>query len=383
MQLILRTAFLSFMLTLGASSALAQKELTCGAPSPFAQKWDQVRQSTAYIYFDVTDPATGAKATVQGTGFVVSRLGYVLTAAHLLRDWSRQTQAEKDDNPIRASLGDKPGYVTASPLILSVISPGNPDSPDFALLKLPDPDRHAVQGYNPAPICLTSLQESAMGDAFLAFGFPLGKNIQPVPGVLGTKNADGDRWAAAGAFANGMSGGPVYDAGGNLIGMVKGGLTETEAVRWITPIRHAENLLRMAGVSQECSGIGFVQRLNVTILNKTLRAKPLFKTFVVDSIIESVHLLVIDSESGAPISRASVKVSGPQSNSPVAQGDTDEHGEFVFKLYYERLHVRVRDRAHQEIAATLHLPSPNRLHVLIPMTGRCLARRQAALSRRE
>jgi S1-C subfamily serine protease len=361
-------------------AALLLLVLAGGAPSAFANKWGQVQQSTVYIFFDVTDPATGAKATIQGTGFVVSRLGYVLTASHLLRDWSRQSQSDKEKNPIRGTLGDKPGYVSTSPLNLAVINPGNPDSEDIALLKLPDPERNAVQGYLPAPVCMALPSEAVMGDAFTAFGFPLGKNIQPVPGILGTKNADGGRWAAASAFADGMSGGPVYDASGNLIGLVKGGLADTEAVRWITPIRHAENLLRIAGVGQECSSIGYVNPLNVTIINKARPARSIFKTSVVDSIFDTVRLRVIDIESGAPIPRASIKVGNAKSGTAFAQGITDEQGEFVFKAYYERLRIRVKDGAHQDLSATLYLPSPNKLRVLIPMSGRCLPRKTASLS---
>ena len=361
-------------------AALLLLVLACGAPSAFANKWGQVQQSTVYIFFDVTDPATGAKATIQGTGFVVSRLGYVLTASHLLRDWNRQSQSEKEKNPIRGTLGDKPGYVSTSPLNLAVINPGNPDSEDIALLKLPDPSRDAVQGYLPAPVCMAVSPEVAMGDAFTAFGFPLGQNIQPVPGILGTKNADGGRWAAASAFAGGMSGGPVYDASGNLIGLVKGGSADTEAVRWITPIRHAENLLRIAGVGQECSSIGYVNQINVTIINKARPATPIFRTSVVDSIFDTVRLRVIDIESGAPIPRASIKISNPTSGTAFAQGSTDDQGEFVFKAYYERLRIRVKDGAHQDLSASLYLPSPNKLRVLIPMSGRCLPSKTASLS---
>ncbi len=375
MQLMLRSAFLSLILVLGTSCAFAQNGQTCGATSVFAQKWDQVRQSTAYIFFDVTGPATGAKTRVHGTGIVISRLGYILTASHLLRDWSKQTQAERENNPIKASLGDRPGYVSASPLTLSVVNAGNPDADDAALLKLPDPDRNAVQGYAPAPLCLGSAEETAMGDSFLAFGFPRGKSIQPVPGIFRTQSVDGGRWAATSAFAEGMSGGPVYDTAGNLIGMVKGGPANAEAGQWITPIRHVEKLLQQAGASQECSGVGFVQQLNITVMNKTMRAKPSFKTSVVESIVEPVHLRVIDSANGAGIPNALVKITSTQSKSSFSQGNTDENGEFVFKLPYERFRVRIKDGVHQELAVNLHLTNPNKLRVLLPMSGRCAPKR--------
>ena len=72
-----------------------------------------------------------------------------------------------------------------------------------------------------------------------------------MPGVLGTQNAEGGRWAAAIAFAEGMSGGPVYGSKGTVVGLVKGGL-HVDAVKWVTPIQHAITLLQMASYSETC-----------------------------------------------------------------------------------------------------------------------------------
>jgi hypothetical protein len=149
------------VLALFALSWMSQNTLACN--------WEAVRHSTAYIFADVVDQETGAKSSIQGTGFVVSRLGYVLTDSHVLRAWMKQRKADKEQYPIRATLWDRPG-----------------------------------------------------------------------------------RWAAASSFAEGMSGGPVYNSSCNLIGLVKGGLVNSAAAQWVTPIGHAENFLRIAGVNREC-----------------------------------------------------------------------------------------------------------------------------------
>jgi hypothetical protein len=210
----------------------------------------EAQKSIVYIYFDVTDPATGAKATVQGTGVVVSASGYVLTASHLFRNWQKQTEVDKRNNPIRASLKDKPGYVAGNPLFLNSVNLGNPDAEDVALLRLPS----AVDGeYEAAQICLQHAGALETGDDLIAFGFPEDHNFQPVPGTLGTSNGPGGRWAASSAFTHGMSGGPVYDAAGFVVGIVKGGLAGTDAVRWITPIQHAVNYLNTSGFQERCS----------------------------------------------------------------------------------------------------------------------------------
>src|SRR5271166_737319 len=78
----------------------------------FINSAEAARQSIVYIFFDVVDPSTGARATIQGTGFIVSPKGYVLTASHLFRAWKKQTPVDQLNNPIKATLRDKPGYVT-------------------------------------------------------------------------------------------------------------------------------------------------------------------------------------------------------------------------------------------------------------------------------
>jgi S1-C subfamily serine protease len=201
---------------------------------------ERAKQSIVYISFYVTNNTTGAKSPVVGTGFVVTKNGYVLTASHLFRDWADQSASEKTKNEIRGTLHDKPGYVPESPLILQIVDVGDPDAQDVALLKLPDPPG---PGYPTAPICWAEARSPKIGDDLIAFGFPMDTNFQPVKGTLGTQNAPGGRWAAASAFTQGMSGGPVYSARGYVIGMVKGGLEGTDAVRWITPIGFAKSFL--------------------------------------------------------------------------------------------------------------------------------------------
>ncbi len=357
--------------------------LAGGASFASGNKWEHVQNSTVYIFFDVIDQATGAKTVVQGTGFVVSRLGYVLTASHLLRDWNKQSKLEKEKYPIRASIGDKPGYVSGSPLNLAVIIPGNPDSEDVALLKLPDPDHNSAQGYSPAPICMTSPQEAAMGDTLLAFGFPQGQNIQPVPGVLGTKNADGGRWAAAAAFAEGMSGGPVYDRSGNLIGLIKGGLADTQAVRWITPIRHAENLLRIAGFSEGCPNSGSDQ---TTVVPKTIAPKPIAERlavkktkeevkptnppFPLGQIVNSVIIQVSNPKNAARVPNVAVSITILESGELVAGGSTDKDGEFRFPPHDGRLRIEVKDSRNRELAVKLRLPNTDGEFIFPPHDGR-------------
>lgn len=205
------------------------------------------QQSIVYIHYDVTDGAGNDPEEIQGTGFVVSKDGHVLTAAHVIREWLKQPLAMRQANPIKASLSDKPGTARHPPLTLEFVSERAGASEDVALLRILD----AVP-YVPAAICFQAAPLARTGDPIFAYGFPYRQGFQPVSGHLGTQTAPGGRWFAASAFTHGMSGGPVYYISHALVmGIVKGGLEGTDAVRWITPIAHARPLLETAGGFQE------------------------------------------------------------------------------------------------------------------------------------
>jgi V8-like Glu-specific endopeptidase len=239
----------SFLSMRGLPRTLAAAILLVAVPPAFTgptnNMAEQARKSIVYVFFDVTDADTGAKAAKQGTGFVVSSKRHVLTAAHLFKDWKKQRDTDKANNPIRGTLGDKPGKTRYSPLDLELINPGDPDFNDVALLQFPDDGND----YAYAPICFQEELKLKVGDDLDAFGFPEGSSFQPIPVRLGTQNAKGGRYAATSAFTFGMSGGPVYSRG-FVIGIVKGGLRGTDAVRWITPISFAKNVLLPPFVEQ-------------------------------------------------------------------------------------------------------------------------------------
>ena len=171
---------------------------------------EKARERTVYISFRMIDPDNGVAKTTIGTGFVVTVKGHVLTAAHIFRDWQKQTDASRLSNPIHGTLRDKPGSTEAPTLILEMINPGDAFG-DIALLKFPE---LPGKDYPTAPICFK--EEPKFGDELLALGFPFDANIQSIKATLGTSSAGG-RWAASSAFTYGMSGGPVLDQNARLV----------------------------------------------------------------------------------------------------------------------------------------------------------------------
>ena len=321
------------MMRLLLKSAMLWLTLSGGGPFAFGCDWDGARHSIVYIYFEGKDPQTGKEVKSQGTGFIVSSIGHVLTASHLLRPWIEQKKSQ-EPNPMKATLWDRPGFATVSPLNLEVINPGDPDSVDVALLKLPEPP----QPYSPVSICP---DEPLLGEKVSALGFPWGQGFQIVDWSLGNRNAEGGRWAAAHNFPGGMDGGPVYSAACKLIGLVKGGEANTEQVRWITPIRHAENFLRIAGVNQ-C-----VPPFDAKVENGPATSFPSFTTNLVERKEcvppETVIVKVENKKTGKPIPNVSVKVTGMESRKLLYKGATNKHGAFTSKSYQDQPPPEIED----------------------------------------
>jgi S1-C subfamily serine protease len=207
------------------------------------------RESTVYIYFDVEDEGTGAVSSVVGTGFVVSAQGHVITASQLFSEWQKQSYIAKEKNPIRGTLRGKPELGGEGPFRLIPVNLGHPDAPDLALLKFPDRNGRP---YPTARICFREAALAEVGDEIMTYGFPFASHFQPVRGTLGT-STDRGLLGVESAFTLGMSGGPVYSARGFVIGVAKGGASNENALRFITPIQHAAPLLAVAAVVEDCT----------------------------------------------------------------------------------------------------------------------------------
>jgi S1-C subfamily serine protease len=290
---------------------LSASDLSAALADPF----DKARNSIVYIYFDVTSE-NGNKISVSGTGFIVSSVGHVVTAAHLFHDWSKQNPVDKKKNGIWASLRDKPGNVIESPLRLDDIDLGNPDGEDVALLKLPS---HGYEAYSAPPLCLTSRPKR--GDEFFAYGFPGDQGFDFVRGRFGNIDGPKGRWTAEADFAPGMSGGPVYDMSGYVIGLVKGGLADIKTVRWITPISYAEHFLRMAQVVSRCDSDGWA----VSLEDRRAVVNPPFKT----KLIEELLIRATDGH-GHAIRNPFIEVISGSNIIYRGYGDTDGYVHFNF-----------------------------------------------------
>ena len=174
----------------------------------------------------------------QGSGFVVSETGYVLTSAHVVTDVVRSgntTEADKiyvafkDGDRIEAELVGWDGY------------------DDVAVLRV-DPAAHALQ-----PVPLGDSSRVRAGDPVAAMGSPFGNDDSIAVGVVSAIRRSIDSLVSIyrvvdaiqidAPITHGNSGGPLFDARGRVIGInaqIRSESGNAEGVGFAIPINAAK-----------------------------------------------------------------------------------------------------------------------------------------------
>jgi len=201
----------------------------------------KAEQSTLWISYDQTVTESGAVIEHSGSGFIVSKTGYVLTAYHVIEAWFSQLESERLKHPILARISS---FKSSNPVELNPVD-WNPIA-DIALLKLRDPRVYAA-----LPLCFVSTIRH--GTPILGYGFPLKHEITPFLGLISNDDGPEARWSANVNFEEGVSGGPVLNFSGRVIGLVKGGYGDVTSIRYITQIIRARTMLQNVGVNDDCS----------------------------------------------------------------------------------------------------------------------------------
>ncbi len=200
--------------------------------------------SIVYIKIAGIVASNGSIEEKIGTGFVITENGHIITAAHNLSD---AKGADYKSVTITGRLG---GKYKGTEIPLFVIE--QKKNLDVALLRFPDTGSKFVA----ADVCLSG--DPIVGSKWYAFGFPHDSDFTPLEGNFANVNVSGGRWQASIPLSFGMSGGPIYNKDGYVIGIAKGGLDGTEAVRYVTPINFAKDLLDIASagkVVKSCNNV--------------------------------------------------------------------------------------------------------------------------------
>jgi serine protease Do len=200
--------FLILSASLLSGSAAARGPIAVPDYDParsFAPLVDAVAPAVVAVKTESLSPDDDGLTTrrSEGSGFIVSERGWVLTNAHVLRDITRLDIVLHDGRVVPASVL------------------GSDADADIAVLKL--------EGDGPWPwLDLADSDAVRMGDRVLALGNPLGLGTSVTAGIVSAKGRvlDLDRWYRSDDFIQtdaainqGNSGGPLFDIDGRVIGM--------------------------------------------------------------------------------------------------------------------------------------------------------------------
>jgi 2-alkenal reductase len=192
---------------------------------------------TVYAFFEHAD-----QHSAQGSGFVVSDEGYILTSAHVITDAG---EAAKTTEAERVFIGFKDGDRVKAEII------GWDAYDDVGLLRVA-PGAHKL-----APVPLGNSSRVGPGDPVAAMGSPFGNEDSIAVGVVsathrsiasltsGYKVVDAIQTDAP--ITHGNSGGPLFDARGRVIGInaqIRSDTGTAEGVGFAVPINAAARSMR-------------------------------------------------------------------------------------------------------------------------------------------
>lgn len=190
------------------------------------------------INSDITTNVWGmqVQGSVSGTGFVISEDGYILTNYHVIED------AYNTNSPITVMFSSESGYDTTE-YTAEVI--GFERNNDVAVIKID------ATGLSAAT--LGSSSDLLVGDTVYAVGNPLGElTYSMTPGIVSatdrvitTEEGRMNMFQISAAVNEGNSGGPVYNAYGQVVGIVtakpntSSSGTSTEGIGFAIPVDDA------------------------------------------------------------------------------------------------------------------------------------------------
>ena len=155
-----------------------------------------------------------------GSGFFVSKMGHVITNAHVVQNCNKVTIGDNANKQVPAELINTDRSNDLALLKLSTLEMASAESQSL-IQKL---------GIVVVPLASKGLLRSEdvrLGEKVLVAGYPFGdtfsNTIKVTTGVVSATRGAGDnsgQFQLDAAVQPGNSGGPIYDSGGNIVGVV-------------------------------------------------------------------------------------------------------------------------------------------------------------------
>jgi uncharacterized protein len=179
------------------------------------------------------NPTPPSKSATSGSGFFVSKLGHIVTNQHVVKECSSLTVGDNAKTQVRAE----------------VIETDKRN--DLALLKISSTEMASVEtkslisklGLRVVPLSSNGLLRSEdveLGERLLVAGYPYGEifsnTIKVTGGMVSAIRGIGDdtgQFQMDAAVQPGNSGGPIYDAKGNIVGVVISQLNRLKVAKTI------------------------------------------------------------------------------------------------------------------------------------------------------
>ena len=167
-----------------------------------------------------------------GSGVIVNEEGHVVTNAHVIqgeKDLRLVVWTEREDGSLARR--------TIEDIEIEAVN----NHLDLALLKLPEDEGHWPW------VPLESFESIEVGQPVFAIGNPLGLEQTTSQGVVSTtqRSFDGLSYIQTDAAINpGNSGGPLFNVGGEVIGITNMGILGGEALGFAIPTRYVKDFLR-------------------------------------------------------------------------------------------------------------------------------------------
>lgn len=217
-----RTGFL-LLLIVALASLLLMKDTDAQESQPYDAE-AVYRDAEAAIFYIRNLTEAGALRSV-GTGFLISKTGQAATAYHVV----------KEAAALEATLAD--GTVVKGIQVVRF-----DELTDTALLQLPKPA--AGRSYPAIPLRKDSVKH---GQRVFAIGYPLKDTPIVTEGIVNAPRANvnsRDRILVSASIVSGMSGGPVLDNYGNLIGIVSGSMRTMPGIHLVAGTEQMAELIK-------------------------------------------------------------------------------------------------------------------------------------------